>query len=75
MPDASFSTVEEDVDKRNYRVSFSKISNILGFKNKFDIEMGLDEMVQNIGTDPKLLDYEDKIYSNFTHLKDSYDKQ
>jgi len=75
MPDASFSTVEEDVDKRNYRVSFSKISNILGFKNKFDIEMGLDEMVQNIGTDPKLLEYEDKIYSNFTHLKDSYDKQ
>ena len=41
----------------------------------FEIEMGLDEMVQNIGTDPKLLEYEDKIYSNFTHLKDSYDKQ
>ena len=32
-------------------------------------------MGQNIGTGPKLLQYEDKIYSNFTHLKDSYDKQ
>jgi len=75
FPDAEFNKAEEDVDKRNYRVSFSKISGILGFKKNFDVEMGLNEMVEKIGTDSKLLEYENKIYSNFTHLKDSYDKQ
>jgi len=74
IPDAEFSKAAEDVDKRNYRVSFSKISDILDFKKKFDIEMGLDEMTEKIGNDSKLLNYEDKIYSNFTHLKDSYEK-
>ena len=72
VPEASFNTIEEDFDKRNYRVSFNKISNILGFKKTFDIEMGIDEMIKNIGNDSDLLNYENKIYSNVNYLKDRF---
>ena len=65
-------TVDEDVDKRNYKVSFNKIVTQLGFEKNYDIEMGLDEMIEKINEDDSLLDYEDKVYSNFSQLKDSF---
>ena len=71
FPDAEYNTVDEDVDKRNYKVSFNKIDK-QGFEKKYDIEMGLDEMIEKINEDDSLLDYEDKIYSNFSQLKDSF---
>ena len=57
---------------KNYKVSFNKIDKQLGFEKKYDIEMGLDEMIEKISQDDSLLDYEDKIYSNFSQLKDSF---
>ena len=72
FPDAEYNTVDEDVDKRNYKVSFNKIFTQLGFEKKYDIEMGLDEMIDKIIKDDSLLDYEDKVYSNFSQLKDSF---
>jgi len=72
FPDAEYNTVDEDVDKRNYKVSFNKIVTQLGFEKKYDIEMGLDEMIEKISQDNSLLDYEDKVYSNFSQLKDSF---
>ena len=72
FPEAEYNTVDEDVDKRNYKVSFNKIVTKLGFEKKYDIEMGLDEMIEKINEDDSLLDYEDKIYSNFSQLKDSF---
>ena len=72
FPDSEYNTVDEDVDKRNYKVSFDKITTKLGFEKKYDIEMGLDEMIEKINEDDSLLDYEDKIYSNFSQLKDSF---
>jgi nucleoside-diphosphate-sugar epimerase len=75
LPKSNMKIVEEDVDKRNYKVSFSKISNSLGFQKKYTIEMGLDEMIKEAQKDDQLLKYEDKLYSNFIHLKDSYEKQ
>ena len=72
FPHAKYNTVDEDVDKRNYKVSFDKITTKLGFKKKYDIEMGLNEMIEKINEDDSLLDYEDKIYSNFSQLKDSF---
>ena len=72
FPEAEYNTVDEDVDKRNYKVSFNKIDKQLGFEKKYDIEMGLDEMIEKISQDDSLLDYEDKIYSNFSQLKDSF---
>ena len=72
FPEAEYNTVDEDVDKRNYKVSFNKIVTQLGFDKKYDIEMGLDEMIEKINEDDSLLDYEDKVYSNFSQLKDSF---
>ena len=72
FPEAEYNTVDEDVDKRNYKVSFNKIDSQLGFEKKYDIEMGLDEMIEKISQDDSLLDYEDKVYSNFSQLKDSF---
>lgn len=72
FPHAEYNIVDEDVDKRNYKVSFDKITTKLGFEKKYDIEMGLDEMIEKINEDDSLLDYEDKIYSNFSQLKDSF---
>ena len=72
FPEAEYNTVDEDVDKRNYKVSFNKIETQLGFEKKYDIEMGLDEMIEKISQDDSLLDYEDKVYSNFSQLKDSF---
>ena len=72
FPHAKYNTVDEDVDKRNYKVSFDKITTKLGFEKKYDIEMGLNEMIEKINEDDSLLDYEDKIYSNFSQLKDSF---
>lgn len=72
FPGAEYNTVDEDIDKRNYKVSFNKIVTQLGFKKKYDIEMGLDEMIVKISQDDSLLNYEDKVYSNFSQLKDSF---
>ncbi len=72
FPESEYNTVDEDVDKRNYKVSFNKIVTQLGFKKKYDIETGLDEMIEKISQDDSLLDYEDKVYSNFSQLKDSF---
>lgn len=72
FPHAEYNKVDEDVDKRNYKVSFDKITTKLGFEKKYDIEMGLNEMIEKINEDDSLLDYEDKIYSNFSQLKDSF---
>ena len=72
FPNAEYNKVDEDVDKRNYKVSFKKISSELGFEKKYDIEMGLDEMVQKISEDDSLLEYEKNVYSNFSQLKDSF---
>ena len=72
FPEAEYNTVDEDVDKRNYKVSFNKIVTQLGFEKNYDIEMGLDEMIEKINEDDSLLDYEDKVYSNFSQLKDSF---
>lgn len=74
LPKSKMNTVQEDVDKRNYKVSFSKISKLLKFEKKYTIEMGLDEMIREAEKNNQLLKYEDKIYSNFNHLKNSYEK-
>ena len=74
LPKSKMNTVQEDVDKRNYKVSFSKISKLLKFEKKYTIEMGLDEMIKEAEKNNQLLKYEDKIYSNFNHLKNSYEK-
>lgn len=48
---SNFKLVEKSKDKRNYIVDFSKISNILGFSPRFNIEDGIHEIIANLEND------------------------
>lgn len=46
MPSVKMDLVVGIRDKRDYRVSFKKIAETLGYKAKYSLEQGIDEMVQ-----------------------------
>ena len=64
--------VPDDVDKRNYNVSFDKVQNSLGFKTKYNIEFGVNEIFSAITSG--LIDPQDlktvtvKYYSQLIHM-------
>ena len=53
-----FEDIGEDADKRNYIVSYDKISK-LGFRTKVTMEEGIDEILSVL----KIMDFEDN-YTN-----------
>ncbi len=53
LPDAKVLLKKGGVDKRDYRVSFEKIERELGFKAKFSVEDGINEIL-NILRDDKM---------------------
>ena len=55
-------------DARNYRVSFDKISNLLGYKVEKTVLDGIKEMAYSL-KNGEINDYKDKIYYN-VHLKE-----
>lgn len=59
----------DDTDKRNYRVSFAKIRNQLGFKPQWTIEMGIQQVLEAI-SNGEVDDYTDARYSNVKFLKE-----
>ena len=48
LPDTNVEIVEQIKDKRSYRVSFEKIENTLGFKNKKTVKDGVKEIKEAI---------------------------
>jgi nucleoside-diphosphate-sugar epimerase len=52
-----------DLDRRNYWVSFNKIRNTLGFTPKWTVEQGIEQVLQAI-QGGKVGDYHDAMYSN-----------
>ena len=64
--------VPDDVDKRNYNVSFDKVQNSLGFETNYDIEHGVKEVFDAITrgkidpNDPKSITV--KYYSQLIHM-------
>jgi len=60
--------VTKNEDERNYRVSFDKIFNLLGYRTNKTIVDGIKEMADNL-TNGEINDYKDKIYYN-VHLKE-----
>lgn len=69
VPSAELLIEDKDVDKRNYRVDFSKIENVLGFGVKFNVIDGIKEIVQ-FSKENKYGDYCSEVYSNHkTFLK------
>jgi nucleoside-diphosphate-sugar epimerase len=55
----NYADVGEDVDKRNYKVSYKKINN-LGFDTSIDINVGISELIKSM---PLI-----KIYSNYHNI-------
>lgn len=47
-PDGKVKYLQKGVDKRNYIVDFSKVNSILGFKPKYTIKKGIEELIEEI---------------------------
>lgn len=59
----------QDVDRRDYRVSFDRIKNELGFQPRMTVEAGVREIVEAIRAG-RIRNYRDPKYSNLLSLKD-----
>lgn len=60
-------STDTDGDRRNYRVDFSKIRNLLDFHPKWTVEAGVDQVLEAI-TSGRVTDYRDPAYSNVAFL-------
>jgi lipopolysaccharide/colanic/teichoic acid biosynthesis glycosyltransferase/nucleoside-diphosphate-sugar epimerase len=69
VPDVTIATNGEDPDRRNYRVSFQKFSNRVGFIPPKTVEEGIREIKWHIEKG-EVSDYRDPKYSNYKTLAD-----
>jgi len=69
VPQARVVNVEGNGDRRDYRVSFSRIRRELGFKARYSVEDGVREIHAAL-MDGKIGDYQDRCYSNYKTLSD-----
>lgn len=56
-------------DKRDYRVSFKKIKNNLGFEGTINVRQGIEEMYENFKNEVYKSHYTDPFYSNLEMTK------
>jgi nucleoside-diphosphate-sugar epimerase len=61
---------DQDTDRRNYRVSFNKIRNILGFQPEWTVEQGITQVLEAIANG-EIDDYRDAKYSNVKFLTEA----
>ena len=47
-PNGNVKYLQKGVDKRNYIVDFSKVNSVLGFKPKYTIKKGIEELIEEI---------------------------
>ena len=59
-------------DPRDYRVSFAKIREVLGFEPQYSVSDGIREVVAAVRADPALRRWRDPIYHNVQALKESF---
>ena len=69
MPGTFVEEVRNDEDPRNYRVDFSKIQRVLGFRATVPLEVGIGEMVEAV-RGGEVADWRDPIYSNVRSLQE-----
>ncbi len=67
VPDAELIDSGRDGDRRNYRVDFSKIRNILGFVPQWSIEKGIQQVIDALKSG-RVRDYRSAMYSNVKYL-------
>jgi len=70
IPEARVIIEDKTIDKRNYRVDFSKIRNELGFKTEKNIIHGIAE-IKKAFEKKEVTDYTLPIYHNIKHLKNN----
>ena len=67
VPTARIISKGSDVDRRNYWVSFNKISKTLGFAPNWTVEQGVEQVIAAIESG-KVYDYKNAKYSNVKFL-------
>jgi nucleoside-diphosphate-sugar epimerase len=69
VPASELISMGSDTDKRNYKVSFDKIRNTLGFKPLWSVEQGVQQVIEAIESG-RVTDYQNAKYSNVKFLSD-----
>jgi nucleoside-diphosphate-sugar epimerase len=69
VPDAELTIQSADRDRRDYRVNFSKIRLMAGFKPQWTVEDGVRQVVNAIRAG-KIADYRESQYSNESYLNE-----
>ncbi|HZE73112.1 MAG TPA: NAD(P)-dependent oxidoreductase [Pyrinomonadaceae bacterium] len=69
IPGVKLVSEEFDTDKRDYRVSFAKIVNTLGFKPQWTVEEGVKQVIEAMDTG-RVKNYRDAQHSNVKFLGD-----
>ena len=67
VPSAKLKDLGSSDDPRNYRVSFDKIFNLIGFKPRWSMEEGVKQVIKEFKTG-RIVDYKDSKYSNVDSL-------
>jgi nucleoside-diphosphate-sugar epimerase len=69
LPDAEIIRRNDETDNRNYRVNFSKIEIMVGFKPQWNVAAGTRQVIEAIRTG-QVVDYTETRYSNVKLLHD-----
>lgn len=67
VPEAELIEQGDDGDRRNYRVRFDKIAKKVGFRPRWTVERGVDQVIAAIRAG-QIIDYHDSRYSNAEFL-------
>jgi len=70
MPGTVVEEITNDEDPRNYRVDFSLIQRVLGFRASVPLEEGIREMVEAVQAG-RVADWHDPVYSNVRTLQEA----
>jgi hypothetical protein len=68
VPASEIEIKTEQGDRRDYRVSFDKIRQVLGFQTRFTVEDGIREIADALAAG-RIRDPFADIYHNYRHLK------
>jgi nucleoside-diphosphate-sugar epimerase len=69
VPSARLAINDQNVDRRNYRVSFRRIRNALGFEPVWSLNSGVCQVLEALASG-RVTDYRDPHYSNARFLSD-----
>ncbi len=67
VPNAEMIVANADQDRRNYRVDFRRIRDMLGFRPRWTLQQGIQQVLDALGSG-KVTDYRDARYSNVKYL-------